>query len=153
MVDGVVNRVPFGIRNEPDVSNVYYWLYAMHWHCTSRWQRDIPMYVHTRLHHPPYAFWTLSKASAAAQDQGAGDRPAAGADAHPGPPVPWPGVWPNFFSFCSSFYLWTWINCWRRINILLRDGVFCMFSIFPFIFSCIFWTVSLWTSSFCHNYI
>ena len=81
-------------------------------------------------------------------------RIAPGADAHPGPPGPWPGVRPKFFSFCSSFYLWiwincwrrTWINCWRRINILLRDVAFCMLSIFPFIFSCIFWTVSLWTS-------
>ena len=31
----------------------------------------------------------------------------AGADAHPGPPGPWPGVRPKFFSFCSSFYLCT----------------------------------------------
>ena len=78
----------------------------------------------------------------------------AGADAYPGPPGPWPGVRPKFFSFCSSFYFWTWINCWRmtwincwrRINILLRDDTFCMLFIFLFIFSCIFWTVSLWTS-------
>ena len=80
--------------------------------------------------------------------------PATGADAHPGPPGPWPGVRPKFFSFCSRFYLWiwincwrrSWINCWRRINILLRDGAFYMLSVFPFIFSCIFWTMSLWTS-------